>query len=169
MKDYTRGSLINLFYHDGQAWKTFAYSTSSSMEMSNELSEVASKDFGLNPHQSVNKSSWSFSGEYLFSPANATIITDMLQKGKIYSFAFAVCAETDYASGLKPETGVGTQDSWSIGSTFVKYGDVVVTQASVTASNGEVATISLTLTSSGALSNEVMTTINSYTTDSTED
>lgn len=168
MKDYTRGSLINLFYHDGTNWKTLAYSTNTSMEMSNELSEVASKDMGLNPHQSVNKTTWSFSGEYLFSPDNAKIATTMLQSGKTYTFAFAVVAESDYTSGLKSETGIGSNDAWTIGSSFVKYGDIVVTSASLSAANGEVATMSLTLTSSGALADAAPTTINSYTTEEEE-
>lgn len=163
MKNYVRGTLINLFYHNGTAWKAFAYSTSNSLETSAETASIASKDMAQHPHTEINNQTFSMSGEYLFSPEDAKIIMAMMASAKVYTFAFAQTAETNYADGLVSETGVGDQESWSPGTDFVKYGDCNITSASITAANNEVATISLTLTGSGALMDAVPTNINSYT------
>lgn len=160
---YTKGNLVNVFYHNGDAWKTFAYSQNNSLSTSSETNEVTSKDHGLHPDTEVTGANWSMSGEYLFSPADANIIIAMQQSGKPYSFCFAQTTQTNYADGLQPVTGVGSTEAWAPGNTFCKYGDGIVTSAEVSASNGEVATVSLEITGSGALKDTVMSNINSYT------
>ena len=97
------------------------------------------------------------SGEYLFSAADANIIVAMQQSGKEYSFCFAQTTQTNYSDGLQPVTGVGEQTAWTPGTTFCKYGNGLVTSAEVGASNGEVATVSLEITGSGALSDSAPT------------
>ena len=77
MANYTKGTLVNVFYHDGTAWKAFAYSTNNSLSMSSETTDISSKDHSLHPDREVTATSFSMSGEYLFSPADANIILAM--------------------------------------------------------------------------------------------
>ena len=157
MANYTKGTLVNVFYHDGTAWKAFAYSTNNSLSTSSETTDISSKDHGLHPDREVTATSFSMSGEYLFSAADANIILAMQQAGKEYSFCFAQTSQTNYADGLQSVTGVGEQQAWTPGTTFCKYGNGLVTSAEVGSSNGEVATVSLEITGSGALSDSAPT------------
>jgi len=164
MANYVQGSLINVFYHDGTAWKTFAYAQSNSLNNSNETTNVSSKDHGLNPDVTISSSSFGFSGEYFFTPNTAEIAQDMFDKAKPYTFAFGQVAETDYASGLQPVTNKGEQQQWTPGATgkFIRYGNAILTSFNVTANNGEIATCQIEATGSGGLTKTAPSTINSY-------
>ena len=154
MANYIHGQLINLFYYDTatSAWKTFGYTQNNSLSLSNETTSISSKDHGLNPETEITGSSWSLSGEVYFTTENAKIIIAMQEKKNPYSFAFAQVAETDHAAGLKSVTNSDNgAEKWTIGS-FVRYGNGLVTSASITANNGEVATLSIEITGSGAMS-----------------
>lgn len=150
--DYKKGNLINLFIYDTSAWRTFGHSTNNSLSTSSETTTVSSKDFGNWPATEVTGTTWSMSGEYLMTPADASIILGMQASGKPYSFAFGVVNETDWASGLKPVTDISVNTKWSVGSTFMRYGNGLVTSAEISAPNGEQATMTLEITGSGALS-----------------
>lgn len=168
MPNYVKGTLINLFYHNGTAYVPFAYSQSNGLETSSETATTSSKDHGLHPDTEVTSTSFSMSGEYFFTAENAKIILDMQRQGKVFSFAFAQTAETNYADGLKGVTGIGSQEKYTIGETFVQYGNGLVTSASITANNGENATVSITVTGSGALSDTAPESPVSYTAPSGE-
>jgi hypothetical protein len=162
MANYVKGTLINLFYHNGTSYVPFAYSQSNGLESSSETTQISSKDHGLHPDTEVTSSSFSMSGEYFFTPDNAKIILDMQRQGKAFSFCFAQTAETNFADGLKDVTGIGSQESYTPGTTFVQYGNALITSASISANNGEVATVSITATGSGALSDSAPETPVSY-------
>ena len=114
----------------------------------------------------MGKSSWSISGEYLFTPDNANIIQAMADSGDLYSFCLATVAEeANWADGIQPVTDISTNAKWTVGSSWVRYGDALVTSVEVSAPQGEVATCSLELTGSGALLKTVMSTIHGYDAD----
>lgn len=149
---YKKGNLINLFIYDTSAWRTFAHSTNNSLSTSSETTQVSSKDFGNWPATEVTGTTWSMSGEYLMTPEDASIALGMQASGKPYTFAFGVVNESDWASGLKPVTDISVNAKWTPGSTFMRYGDGLVTSAEIGAPNGDQATMSLEITGSGALS-----------------
>ena len=88
MSDYKKGNALNVFYHNGESWRAFAHSQNNSLSTSSETNEISSKDFGIHNEQEVTGFTWSMSGEYLFTPADADIIIAMQQSGKQYSFCF---------------------------------------------------------------------------------
>ena len=165
MSNYIQGNLIHLLYHDGTAWKTFGYAQNNSLNLSNETTSISSKDHGLNPETSVTGSSFSLSGECYFTTDNAKVILGMHEKKTPFSFAFAQVDQTDYAAGLKAVSGADNgAEAWTIAAApFIRYGNGLVTSASITANNGEVATLSIEITGSGAMSKSVMSNIKSYT------
>jgi len=102
------------------------------------------------------------SGEYLFTPANASVIMGMADKGESYSICMAQVAQTDWAAGIQPVTDISTNAVWTIGTAWVKYGNALVTSCEITANNGETATLSVEFTGSGALLDTVPNPIKSY-------
>lgn len=148
---YKHGNLIQLFYNDGSEWKTLGYGQSHSLSMSNETTEVSSKDHGLHPDQLLSSQSWTISGEYLFTPENAEIIMGMANSGEPYTICMAQVAEAKWADGITPVTDIQTNAKWTIGNVWKKYGNALVTSCEMTANNGEVATLSIEFTGSGAL------------------
>lgn len=163
MANYVKGNLVNVFYHNGTSWVTLGYSTSNSLSVSNETTQVSSKDHGLHPDTEVTGSSWSMSGEYLFTAANAQVVMGMQKQGKAFSVCFAQVSESNYADGLKPVTDIETNSAWTVGSAFCKYGNAIVTSAEISAANGETATMSVEFTGSGALLDAAPATLSSYT------
>lgn len=149
---YKKGNLLNVFFYDTSVWRTLAHSTNNSLSTSSETTQVSSKDFGNHPAQEITGSTWSMSGEYLLNPEDASIVLAMQDSGKTYTFAFGVVTETDWAAGIKPVTDISTNAKWTPGSTFMRYGNGLVTSAEIGAPNGDQATMSLEITGSGALS-----------------
>ena len=160
--NYKKGNLINLFYHDGRAWKTLAYGQTHSLSRSADSTDISSKDHGIWPDKEVTGNSWTMSGEYLFTPANAEVIFGMADKAEPYSVCMAQVAQTDWASGIQPVTDISTNQAWTVGSAWVKYGNALVTSCEMSANNGEVATLSVEFTGSGSLSNTAPSPIKSY-------
>lgn len=161
---YVQGNLLNIFYNDGTNWKTFGYTQNNSLAVSNETTTISSKDHGLHPDTTVTGSSWTMSGESYFIAAEADIIMDMADSAKPYTFAFARVDQDDYAAGLKDVTNAPTgAEKWTLEKgTWIRYGNGIVTSSTITANNGEVATVQLEITGSGALSKTAPATINSY-------
>ena len=78
--------------------------------------------------------------------------------------AFATIAENKWEDGLKSVTDISTNTSWSIGASgFVRYGDAIVTSASITANDGETCTMDVEFTGSGRLLTTAPATPKSYT------
>lgn len=163
---YSKGNLLNLFYHDGTNWKALAYGQNHSLSRSNETTEVSSKDHGIWPDTEVTGSSWSMSGEYLFTPDNAKVIMGMADKGEPFTVCMAQVSQTAWAAGLQSVTDISTNgNAWTPGSAWVKYGNAFVTSCEITANNGETATLSVEFTGSGALLDAAPSSIKSYTTE----
>jgi hypothetical protein len=170
MANYIKGNLVNVFYHDGTNWVFFAYTQSSNLQISNSLNSISSKDHGIHPDRVLQESTWSISNTAYSTPATLNVITNMAQSAKEYSFAFALVNEAASgqpdADGLAPVTGVGDVSTWTIGSTWVRYGNGMVSQASIESNVGDVSQISLDITGLGGLSATAQTgdRLKSYTT-----
>lgn len=149
---YKKGNLVNVFFYDTSAWRTLAHSTNNSLSSSSETTQVSSKDFGNHPATEITGTTWGMSGEYLLNPEDASIVLAMQDSGKPYTFAFGIVNETNWADGIKPVTDISTNAKWTPGSSFMKYGNGLVTSAEISAPNGDQATMSIDITGSGALS-----------------
>lgn len=163
MASYVKGNLLNIFYHNGTSWVPFAHSTSNSMSMSQETAQISSKDLGKHPDTEVTSSSWNFSTECYYTPANGAVASAMADAGKAYTFCFAQCSQSNYADGLVSATGVGSTSNWTPGTTFCKYGNAIVTSLNINAGDGETATMSIEFAGSGALKDSQPSSIESYT------
>lgn len=158
----TKGNQLQLFYHNGTKYVAFGHATANSLQVSNETQTVSSKDMGRHPQVETTGSNWSCSGSMLFTPDNAAKVMGMAQTGQQYTVAFATIAEANWQDGLKSVTDISTNISWSVGSGFVRYGDAIVTSASITANDGETCTMDVEFTGSGRLLDTAPATPKSY-------
>jgi hypothetical protein len=170
-KSYIKGNLINIFYKTGtDTWAYFAYGQSHSLQISSSTTEISSKDHGNHPDQEVSSTTFTMSGEFYFTKDNATKAIAMANAAKPITFAFAKVADnatgTLAADGLSGVTGYGDTAAFTIDSSaatsFVEYGNGIITSASITAQQGEVATISIDITGQGALSTSEPSTTYTY-------
>lgn len=160
----TKGNQLQLFYHTGSRYSALGHATANSLQVSNETQSVSSKDMGLHPLVETTGSNWSCSGSMLFTTANANTVMGMAASGQPYTIAFATIAENKWQDGLKSVTDISTNVSWSIGASgFVRYGDAIVTSASITANDGETCTMDVEFTGSGRLLTTAPATPKSYT------
>lgn len=159
----THGGELNIFFHNSTKYVAMGYSTSDSLSYSNEVTKISSKDHGLHPESETSGSSWSFSGSALFTTANANTLLGMAATGEPYTFVFAQTAEHDhFRDGLKSVTDISTNVSWTVGSSFVRYGSGIVSSVSVTAADQDTATVDFEITGSGRLLDTAPATPQSY-------
>lgn len=155
---YIKGNLINVFMSvcdtsvADPKWEYMTYTTNSGLNITSSLSEISSKDHGIHPDKILSSQNWEISEECLASVDSLDTIISAAQTGKELSFVFAKVAEPDEAgsTGLNPVTSIGSTDTWTIGS-WKKYGNGVISSAQVGASNGDTATLSLTISGVGGL------------------
>lgn len=147
-----KGKQLQLFVGNSGTYSTLGYSTANGLSYTNDVTTVSSKDHGKYPENEVNSASWQFTGTCLFSVAAANTVMGLAESGAVTPFAFGMISESDWQDGLKSVTGKNTNTSWSPGNSFIKYGSGRVTSCSITANDGENATLDLTITGSGALS-----------------
>ena len=169
MEKYIKGNLINIFYHNGTKWEFFAYTQSSNLQISNSLNTISSKDHGNHPDRILSESTFTLSNNSYATITSLNVITAMAQSGKEYSFCFALVNEAASgqadADGLVSVTGVGDVSTWTPGSAWVRYGNGMVSSASVESNTGDMAQVSLEVTGAGALSDTAQTgeRLKSYT------
>ncbi len=159
----TNGTQLNLFFHNGTKYVSFGHATANSLQVSNETQTVSSKDMGRHPQVETTNSNWSCSGSMLFTNDNAAKVMGMAATGQPYTIAFATIAENKWQDGLKSVTDISTNVAWTIGNGFVRYGDAIVTSASITANDSENCTMDVEFTGSGRLLTTAPATPKSYT------
>ena len=147
-----KGNQLQLFIGGSGIYSTLGYSTANGLSYTNNVVTVSSKDHGKHPEVETQTSNWEFSGTCLFSTAAANTVMGLAESGALTPFAFGMINESDWGDGLKSVTGINTNTSWSPGSSFIKYGNGIVSSCSITANDGDNATLDLTITGSGALS-----------------
>ena len=157
MSSYIKGNLLHVFYkYDASTYKFFAYGQSDSLTVTSNTNEISSKDSGNHPDVEVSSTTWSLSSSMYTTKETLNTALSMANSAKPYTFAFAVAKDesgTSAADGLQPVTGYGSTQTWEIDpSTFVQYGNAIVTNMSVESGVGEVSQVSLDMTGLGALS-----------------
>ena len=161
MANYLKGNLINIFYHNGTSWVFFAYTQSSNLQISNSLNAISSKDHGIHPDRILSESTFTLSNTCYATTTSLDVITNMAQSAKEYSFCFALVNEATSgqpdADGLSSVTGVGSVASWTPGTAWVRYGNGVVSSASVESQTGDMAQVSLEVTGAGGLASAAQT------------
>lgn len=137
-KDLIRGD--KLFIYLGESTTPIAYSTSCSLEMSFETIDTANKMSGNWTSSLLGQGSWSISTDALIAKAQTESIDSIFTKMTAREAVKVKFAEagTDYALG----------NSWF-------EGEAYITSCNINAGNGEVASMSITLTGSGELKKTV--------------
>ena len=158
-----KGNSLQVFYHDGTGFKTFAYSTANGLNYSVDVENISSKDHGLHPEKVSTTSNWEFSGSGLFDATSANVALGMAKSGTPYTFAFGSISQSDWQSGLKSVTDCSVNTAWSPGSAFIQYGNGIVTSFAITANDGQTASADYTISGCGSLSTTAPTTPTGYT------
>lgn len=166
MANYIKGNLINVFYSymDSSVatpeWKFFAYTQSSGLSISNSLNSISSKSHGLHSDKILNESTWEMSNSAYGTTEDLNNGVAMAQSGKEYSFCFCKVNDgnDDVANtGLSGVTTIGNTSTFVPGTQFVKYGNAIVSAASISSNTGDMSSIDLTLTGLGGLADTAPT------------
>lgn len=145
---YTKANLLHMFYATGKdTWAYFGYIQSNGLTLTNNFTEISSKMHGNWPDQEVSGTSWTMSQSAYVTVDNANIALKMASDAKPISWCFCKVAEDESvaATGLQPVTGMGSTSAFTIGTAFKKYGNAIVSSASISSSAGEMATIDIDL------------------------
>lgn len=156
MSKFIKGNQFQLFYHNGTGWKALAFATSHSFSVSDNYEDISCKEFGMYPKKDLTSSSAEVSGEYIYTDAAYTILSKMQANHQAYSFCFAKINDTDWK-----DEGYNISDIDTDGAIH-KYFDGYVA-VSLSTESGSNASMSVTITGSGAVTDTVMSTITSYT------
>lgn len=151
---YTKANLLHMFYATGKdTWAYFGYIQSNGLTLTNNFTEISSKSHGNWPDQEVSGTSWTMSQSAYVTVDNANIALKMASDAKPISWCFCKVAEDESvaATGLQPVTGMGSTSAFTIGTAFKKYGNGIVSSASISSSAGEVATIDIDIQGLGGL------------------
>lgn len=163
---YTKSNLLHMFYADSSTptWAYFGYIQSNGLSMTNNFTEISSKQHGNWADQEVQSSSWTMSQSAYVTVDNANIALKMAADAKPITWCFCKVAEDESvaATGLKPVTGMGDTSTYTIGSSFKKYGNGIVSSASISSNAGEVATIDIDIQGLAGLMDAAPETVNPY-------
>lgn len=126
--------------------KSIAYATSHSITLSTTMQDISSKDHGYWGAQIAGARTWEISTENLYTDKYFDILYDVYLTGKPVTVVFAHAAEYD------PNGIIDVKENWDPSTGSIYYqGKAVVTNLSVSANTGEMASYSCTLTGQGAL------------------
>lgn len=163
MSTYVKSNLIHMFYADSSTptWSYFGYIQSNSLSMTNNFTEISSKQHGNWPDQEVSGSAWTMSQSCYVTTDNVNKILKMASDAKPITWCFCKVAEDDSvaATGLQPVTGMGETSEYTIGSAFKKYGNAIVSSASISSNSGEVATVDVELQGLSGLTDSAPSTV----------
>ena len=148
-----KGNEIMLFYNN----KAIAYATSHTMNLTGETTDVSSKDHGEFGAQQINKITWEVTSENFVSSYTAGVngydqMLDLMLAKEPVDVIFG--RPSNYsASGLVRggNNGDNAPTEWNPNTSYLA-GKAIITSLNLTATVGETATFSTTLTGSGSLS-----------------
>jgi len=163
---YTKANLLHMFYATGNdTWAYFGYIQSNGLTLTNNFTEISSKQHGSWADQEVSSTSWTMSQSAYVTVENANIALKMAGDAKPITWCFCKVAEDESvaATGLKPVTGMGSTDAYTIGTAFKKYGNGIVSSASISSNSGEVATIDIDIQGLGGLLDAAPDPVKPYT------
>ena len=162
---YVKSNLLHMFYADSSTtWAYFGYIQSNGLSMTNNFTEISSKQHGNWPDQEVSGSTWTMSQSAYVTTDNASKALKMAADAKPITWCFCKVAENDSvaATGLKPVTGMGDTSVYTIGSAFKKYGNGILSSASISSDAGSVATVDIEIQGMGGLMDSAPSPVNYF-------
>lgn len=150
------GSDLMLFVKIGQKLMSIAYATSHKLDLQMSTKDTSTKDNGNGMWQNneAGLMSWTVSSENLMSDsaengASMNDLFDIMLKREPVEVAFSLQTNNvDYANKLNEEF-VAPAGGWTCDAANQYHGKALITALNVTATNGEKATASVTLTGCG--------------------
>lgn len=139
-----KGKDLMLFDVSGNS---FSYATNHVLTISTETADVSSKDHGIWAASEVTKYSWEITSENLFTETDYSDMFDKMISGTPIVVRFGIKSETDASKNVAD----GDYTNWTSGDEGYYTGKVLITSLSANASNGETATMSVTLTGVGKI------------------
>ena len=127
------------------------FATSHSLSLTTNTTEVSTKDHGDYPSVIVQTIGWEVTAENLYSDAGeSTYMNAMLAKQPVtIKFAKAGNYSTTDEKGV---IGTNGHSEWTVG-TVIAEGEALITSYSINAPAGDNATMSVTFTGTGSLTN----------------
>ena len=142
---YIKGGDLMLFEKSGSTYSAFGFAKSHSLQIDADSLEVSSKDSGKWKEFLTTKLSWSINAEHLYVESDYDAIMQKMIAREPIDVLFAIATNSNDEDG-KPAEG------WQAGSGY--KGSAVITSVSVNANDGEVASYSITLQGSSALTKQ---------------
>ena len=127
---------------------SFSYATNHVLTISTETADVSSKDHGIWAASEVTKYSWEITSENLFTETDYSDMFDKMMAGTPIVVRFGIKSQTDSTKNVVD----GDYENWTSAEDGYYTGKVLITSLSANASNGETATMSVTLTGVGKIS-----------------
>ena len=142
---YIKGGDLMLFEKSGSTYSAFGFAKSHSLQIDADSLEVSSKDSGKWKEFLTTKLSWSINAEHLYVESDYDAIMQKMIAREPVDVLFAIATNSNDEDG-KPAEG------WTAGSGY--KGSAVITSVSVNANDGEIASYSITLQGSSALTKQ---------------
>lgn len=142
-----KGRDLMLFNSDGHS---FGYATNHTFSMTAETSDISTKDHGVWGAVEVSRYSWEITSENLYTVEDYDALFTAMTAGTAITVRFGL-KQTPSNPALTPADGSTTLPYWTSQSSYYQ-GQVVITNLTVNANNGENATYSITLAGVGSIS-----------------
>lgn len=139
-KQIIKGDDLMLFIPDGNSgYKSIGYSTSHTLTMSAETTDVNTKDHGEWGSTTVNKISWTINTENLYTNEDFDTLFDLMVAKQKIKVVFGAKAEADSVI-----VADGDADNYTPSTTsqYMKEGYVLITNLTANTPSGENATFS---------------------------
>ena len=153
-----QGQDLMVFVKDGSGYKSIAFATNHTLEVSMEQIDASTKDNGVGywSNSEPGLMSWSMSTENLMSDTaenglSYNALFEIMLKRSTVDVVFSLQTNNiDFANKLNEEFTVPST-GWNYDATNNYQGKAYITSLNVTATNGQKATYTATFTGAGAL------------------
>lgn len=155
------GQDLMVFVNDGTNYKSVAYATSHTLDISMDQTDISTKDAGSGIWQCSEPGmmSWSMTTDNLMADSaenglSANDIFDLMLKRKTVDVVFSLQTNNiDYETKINEEFQVPST-GWTYDDKNHYHGKAYITSLSITANNGEKASFNATFTGAGTLMKE---------------
>lgn len=152
--DIVTGQELMVFY----AGKSIAFSTSSSLSISGQTTDISTKDHGFFGATKLTGITWEITSDNLYTDAAySNLFKAMTETREMVEIVWGHYTEdaSTALTGIVSDGDFTGQDSWTAptgtsGKAYYK-GNAYITSLNITASNGDNATMSITFSGVGAL------------------
>lgn len=152
------GGDIMLFYYDGTSYTSIAHGTSHQLSLNAETEDINTKDAGKFGMTEVSRITWEITADHMYTRDgfNTFYSYMMGDPSKGENKLTVVFGEKDYVSPGTDDVNISADGNWLPDSesayAYVYSGVAVISSLSVDATNGQKATISVTLNGQASFS-----------------